>query len=471
MVDAVRERWRKLREHIICIQMKLRALGCSALIFLPALSRAQTDSTRGEVRGVVYDSVARRPLSGAVVQLVLASDPARSISSVETNVRGEFVIGALVAGKYIIGFQHAALDTLALLSPMQLVEVTPGGRREVSLAVPSPRTIVTAVCHSPPDDSSGLVIGMLRDARTGLPLDTGYALARWSELIIEKGGLSQFEDHTQSIVNKDGWFVLCNVPGMDDLLLTGGIGSDSSGFQAVPVPSSGLVRRDIFLGGRATVRGTVRSERNQPIQNARVSFFGHGAPIRVDSTGAFVIYDAPAGSQTFEARAIGYAAQQVPMQLRAGADSTVPITLTSIKRVMDTIQVVATRLYNRDSFGFLRRKKQGAGGYFVDEAWIRKNRPFDAFQILNRIPSLHVSYSSSFQRNVLMRGHGGSCQPTLYMNGAKMTSELLADLDLWASPAEIEGIEVYREIDAPAQFHDFNNCGAIVIWTRPPRKG
>jgi len=471
MVGGARQRWRKFRTRIICIQMKLRALACSALVFLPAVSLAQTDSTRGEIRGVVYDSVARQPLSGAIVQLVVASDPARSVSSTETNMKGEFVISGIPAGKYIIGFQHAALDTLALLAPMRLIDVASGARREISLAVPSPKTIVTAVCHSPPDDSSGLVIGLLRDARTGLPLDTGYALGRWSELIIEKGGLSQFEDHTQSVVNKEGWFTLCNVPAMDDLLLSGGSGNDSSGFQAVPVPANGLVRRDIFIGGRATVRGTIRSEKNQPIRNARVSFFGHPGPVQTDSSGAFAMYNAPAGSQTLEARALGFAAQQLPMQLRAEVDSTVPITLTSLKRVMDTIQVVATRLYNRDSYGFYRRKKQAVGGYFIDEAWIRKNRPFDAFQILNRIPSLHVGYASSFNRDVIMRGHSGSCRPTLYMNGAKMPGDLFADLDLWVTPAEIEGIEVYRELDAPAQFHDFNQCGAVVIWTRPPRKG
>src|ERR1041385_8591844 len=92
MVDVARKRWRKLGARIICIQMKLRVLACSSLLVLPVMSRAQTDSTRGDVRGVVYDSVARQPLSGAIVQLVLASDPARSVSSVETNMKGEFVI-------------------------------------------------------------------------------------------------------------------------------------------------------------------------------------------------------------------------------------------------------------------------------------------------------------------------------------------------------------------------------------------
>lgn len=183
-----------------------------------------------------------------------------------------------------------------------------------------------------------------------------------------------------------------------------------------------------------------------------------------------MLYNAPAGSQTIEARALGYAASQSAVLLRADADTTFAFQLTTMKRVMDTIHVVATRLYNRDSNGFERRRRVG-GGYFFDEAWINKRRPYSIYNILQQVPSVRMSYARSFERQVLMRGgFGGYCTPSFYLNGAKMPSDLLSDLDLMASVPELAGVEVYRSGNTPSQFQDFNNCGAVVVWTQSPKR-
>ena len=162
-----------------------RCLALISVVVFSGAAVAQTDSTRGRVHGIVFDSVTRTPIVRATVQMVLASDPSKLAFTVESNERGEYSIGDITPGRYIIGFQHEALDTLALNAPLRLADVATNSNSTIDLAVPSPATIVASVCHSTPADSSGLVIGMLRDARTRMPLDTGYALARWSELLIE----------------------------------------------------------------------------------------------------------------------------------------------------------------------------------------------------------------------------------------------------------------------------------------------
>src|SRR5205085_7601030 len=129
--------------------------------------------------------------------------------------------------------------------------------------------------------------------------------------------------------------------------------------------------------------------------------------------------EVPAGSQTLETRAIGYARDQRPVVLPAGGDTTVAITLTSVKHVLDTIHVTAERVYNRDSFGFERRKRLGGWGYFFDEADVRRRRPYDVFQFLYDVPSVRL-WQQGFNRTIMMHREGLAgewCEPELYIDG------------------------------------------------------
>ena len=128
--------------------MRFRKLGLiSLLMTLPAVCRAQADSAaRGEVFGTVYDSVGRVNVVGATVQLVSPTNPGRDIHSATSDARGHYVIPGVSPGRYVIGFQHQALDSLALESPLQAVDVRAGERTRADLAVPSPRRIVGALC-------------------------------------------------------------------------------------------------------------------------------------------------------------------------------------------------------------------------------------------------------------------------------------------------------------------------------------
>jgi len=447
----------------------MKRLGFCLVLAVPFWARAQSDSTRGEVRGIVYDSVARAPIKGAWVQLALSASPSERAYSATTNERGEYAIAGIVPGRYVAGFQAEALDTLALNTPLRVVDVAAGVHTRLDLGVPSSATIVERICRTHESDPSGLVIGMLRDARTGDPLDTGNVIARWSELIIEKGGFSNFEDNAQAIVNKQGWFALCYVPAMEDLAVSGFHASDSTGLVFLTMPNRGVVRRDLFVGGRMTLRGWVLSERNAPIFNARIGFIGFDRTVVTDSGGTFIMRDAPAGSTTMEVRALGFAPSQKAMLLAAGADTSVPVSLTSLRKVMDTIHIVSTRIFGRDSRGFEQRKRSGMG-YYYDRQWIAQHRPFDLIQLLQRVPSIYVT-RVGMERRVLMRGGMGRCVPAFFLNGARMPMEVVGDIDLLATPDEVVGLEVYRNTTVPAQFASLNtNCGAIVLWTQPPLK-
>lgn len=435
-------------------------------VLVPALLHAQArDVSRGEVAGTVYDSVTRSPVVGATVQMVSASDPSQQTYGATTDGRGRYLITGVPPGRYIAGFEHAALDSLALRSPIRPFDVVAGKRANVDLAVPAPATIATALCgQSGRADSTGVLIGHLIDARTRAQLDSGEVQARWHELVLDSTGFNQFDRVSTSALHSGGWFVLCGVPAHTDVAVRGWQSADTTGLVLVSVPLAGVARRDLFLRGTSTVRGTVLSERRRPIPNAHVGPVGRERAVVTDSAGAFFLGGIPAGTQTLEVRALGYAADYKPLHLRADRDTTIAITLTSVRKVLDTIRVVAQSMFNQNLQGFNQRRRFGAG-YFYDADDIRKRGTYDLFQLFWQVPSVRVVYDG-FQRTVMMREAGALCTPELFLDGMRMFGGI-TNLDLLARPADVVGLEVYRASQAPPEFRSMRNCGSIVLWTNP----
>ena len=437
---------------------------CAAAALLAAPLQAQDRA--GVVRGLVYDSVAARPVVGAMVQMVWAADPAARIYNTLSDSLGRYVIGGVAPGQYLVGFHHAALDTLALESPTRSVVIQGAETLDVDLAVASPATIVTAICGaSGMADSTGMIIGLVEDARSRLPIGGAATEASWQEITIDARGVSQTIRRSQGRTTEHGWFAICHVPANVDVALSAAHGSDSTGLMPATVPLAGLARHDLRIGGVGRIRGTVVNERWRAIRNARVTILGRNRVALTDSAGRFVLGEIPSGSQTLETRALGHAPDLHTLVLPPDADSVFTIRLTTMQRVLDTIQVTAQRLFDRDSPGFRQRKRVGIG-QFYDEDDIRRRRPIDLMQLLQTAPSLRVSYAG-MQRAVFMRGTMGLCKPTLWVDGMRLTGDDAADVDLFARPEDVAGIEIYRPGQVPPQFHNWQGCGVIVVWTKP----
>ncbi|HJQ21975.1 MAG TPA: carboxypeptidase-like regulatory domain-containing protein, partial [Gemmatimonadaceae bacterium] len=346
------------------------------------------------------------------------------------------------------------------------VDVRAGEMTRADLAIPSGATINRLVCGDDGRaDSTGLVVGMLRDAKTGTALTTGTVQATWQELVLAKGAFSSEDQYTSAVLSSSGWFALCHVPAAVDVLTRAFRGVDSTGYLTVNVPLSGVLRRDFVIGGTADIRGVVTSDKGA-VAGARVGVAGTERMTRTDSAGAFRLGGIPAGSQTIEFRALGFSPETREVELAPERDSVLDVRLTSVKQVLDTIHVVATRIFDADVNGFARRKRQGFGR-FIDEEQIARRSPFDVYSILYGTPSLQIVHQG-FDKSVLMRGPVGWCRPTVWMNGVRMPEDMLGELDLLVRPEELGGIEIYNHGTVPAEFYNFNNCGAIVMWTRPP---
>ena len=479
--------------------MQLRSLLVVPLLgFVTPVAAAQTPAAApaegARVGGVVYDSIARMPLAGATVQLASMDDRAGSIRSAIADPLGRFGWDSVPDGRYVLGFMHPMLDSLALQPPLRAVTVDGGRPVRVDLAIPSAGVLRTAICQSgSPDDSSAVIMGFVRDAERH-PAAGVTVTAQWVELSIGRGGIQSHVAGVAATTAENGWFAMCGVPRGGAVGLMAARAADTTAQIEVAVPADGLLRQELYLGSAETVvldpvrvesnadtimlpprrmqRGTgrlsgtvVAAAGGRPLADAQVSL-ADGPQTRSNERGEWTLTGAPTGTRILEVRAIGYYPEQRTVHV-VGAAAPVHVALSTFKAVMDTVKVTATRLYDRDRSGFQQRRRTGAGRYVTAED-IARRRPLYLSDLFRQTPSIRVSYAGGeSDKRIFMRGtFAGWCSPTVYVDGMRMHELTASDLDGWVKPADVAGIEIYSVASVPAQYQALNGCGAVVIWTK-----
>jgi hypothetical protein len=198
------------------------------------------------VSGVVFDSVAARPLTGAIVQLVPAAERAVALS-VQTDQSGSFAFDSLGAGRYLLGFFHPLLDSLGW---------RPVGHRKVCACC---RDAVGA--HAGDNlcgpralaDSTGAFIGYVRSATDAMGRPKAQVRVSWSELVIAADGIRRTAPSVQGEASDAGGLALCGIPIGAQVVARAWSGTDSSGFAELDVPPNGLLRRDLYVGAAQLV--------------------------------------------------------------------------------------------------------------------------------------------------------------------------------------------------------------------------
>jgi carboxypeptidase family protein len=478
---------------------RLRILTAALLTStVTGVARPTVGGCQATVTGTVFDSTSRVMLAGAVVQLVPAADPSAPIAhTARTDSTGRFTITGVRPGRYLAAFLHPVLDSLGIEPAPRSFDVAAGaGTVRLPLAVPSAATIARVLCGpTGRSDSTSTVFGRLYDAETLQPVRGGSVSVRWNEITIGAGGARQRRPEVRGSTADDGGFAFCNVPGDALVGLRGARGGDTTGTVELQLRAGGAVRRDLFVGsvisttlvdtvtlgdsgkgslsrvirrGRAELTGTVRDKERRPIKGARLRVAEGGVETVTNAEGVFLLSGAPGGTQTLEVRAIGYYPEERPVDLVAGRLATLQITLATLRSVLDTVRIIASRVYSSDRNGFERRRRSAASGRFFDQSDVERFRPIGVTQLLNRVPGVTIA-SASFDNPVLMRDlySGGYCLPAVYIDGLRMTELSAREIDMWVRPEELEGMEVYpRAGQAPAEFTRLDGCGSIVLWTQ-----
>jgi len=462
---------------------------------------AQDAPVVARVTGVVYDSIGMRPLAGAIVRLVRADDPTRGLSATSTE-QGAFAYESVAAGDWLASALHPALDSLGVEPPMVRLRVVERGAVAMTLATPSPRTLVELQCGLPRDSDLGLLHGVVRSATDESLVPGAQLAADWPEWVIARKarGIRAEQRFATARASSDGRFVICGVPTGSTVRVMASSSTDSSGTVAVDIPSSGWTRHDFTIGratyiattipadgadaargdvagdsvwvrrGQSQVTGSVRDVNGRDIAGATVRVLGSGNAARSGEGGAFTVSEAVAGTQTVEARAIGFQPVRQTVELRDGVTTPVEFRLAPQTVSLDTVRVVAGRNVDAAVLNFERRWTAGLGT-FMDGNTVRNRSTVFVTDALRSINGMRVVPVGGYGQRLVARGSDGrECLVHIYIDGARMSPMQLsgaaeAFLDDFVNGSDVAALEVYVRGRIPAQYLNIDSCAVVAVWT------
>jgi hypothetical protein len=134
------------------------------------------------------------------------------------------------------------------------------------------------------------------------------------------------------------------------------------------------------------------------------------------------------------------------------------VVLSSVVQQMAELTVRERMLAQREQeFEYRRRVLRG---YFFDEAELRRYPRVHAGVLAGRSPSLRGGLGGLLRINRAFR----QCTPRYWFDGVPYGNQPPAEVfDDFLRRAK--RVEVYFASFAPAEFADFDGCGAVVVWT------
>lgn len=441
-----------------------------ALATVPALSRAQT----GRVDGVVYDSLRKQPLAGAIVQVAKAP-PDRGAYSATTDSLGQFSMTDVRAGQYVAGIIDPLLDTLGVSAPYGSLTITEGADAHLTLAIPSAAGLTSAICapvkatHAAKrGDSTATLVGHVYDARSRAPVASTTIVLVWQVLAFDGRGVRRVTRQLHAVTKDDGWFALCGLDG-GDYQLRAENGARKTGYLDIALQPHEITRSSLQLGAEsgmaARVTGKVAAQDGRGLEGAKVTVDGSSTSAVTDARGVFSLSGLPSGSRMLEARSFGYDPTRTP--IAPSVDEPTEVTVVMEKHVETLKEVTVFGKENRhmhDLSGFAERSRLGFG-HFITPEKIAQTTSANICDLLREVPGLGVTTDSKLGCDASIRGVVSLdlCGLMVYLNGHKFTGTM-REFTQSISPRDIAGIEVYSQATEPPQFP--GGCGSLVVWTR-----
>lgn len=458
----------------------------AALALAPNVGGAQQPAAEGAliaVHGLVYDSLSRRPLASAYVQIARTDDVGGG-RAVAADSAGVFRIDSLAPGRYFVSFLHPLLNLLQVQVRPRLIELAPGDDAvRVDLGVPDLAVVRPVVCGNSqaPSDSTGMLAGRVRDAADDTPIANATVVLTWTERSLGAGGVRTEHRRVPVATGPGGGYVVCGVPAGEEIVVSAAAPGRASGEVALEIPVRGLLERDLSLGdttavvgpvthGTARVIGTVRDSAGRPVRGARVNVRGASAETIAGADGAFTLGGLPAGTRTLEVRALGFVLQRVPVDLAAGRAAAVDVRLDRVL-TLAPVNVVATA--TSGLAGFFDRRTRKVADWSITAEDIERSHAFVVSDVLRGMTAVSVVSDGHLGTRLLgtslqTKLHGGKCQARIVLNGRALPPG--DDIDRWVDTKDVAGIEVYANAAfAPAQYRPLDDpdaCSVVLVWTR-----
>jgi len=430
---------------------------------------------KGEISGVVVDSLNRRYLAGADVVIQGVAAP------LVTDPNGKFRIGGLPPGTYQVGVFHPLLDTLGISIATKPFHLGADSSTFIALAVPPATTIIRAVCVARPRmQGTSAVIGHVNDPETQQPVPGAEVSIAWSQIEVSKEiGVRRSPRVIRDTTDAAGAFRICGLPNSVQATLQAKRGNSVTA--EIPIAlgdeETELFARTLLLSqadsgtkvGDAVLSGRVVLEGSPTSAGTRVELVGTGQIALTNDKGDFTMTKLPSGSHIVLARHLGFGAQTVAVDLTSHAAQRVTMKLPKFVATLAPVIVDARGASSLDRTGFSQRKRTG-NGYYLGPEQLATMHPTFLTDIFRRVPGLSVTSSQGGDVVSSSRGSssltGGDCLQ-YYIDDMPWQSMEPGDINTFVNANEVVAVEVYQASDTPAQYaRGMSGCTTIILWTR-----
>lgn len=220
------------------------AAGASLAVSLAVPLVAQSSGVAVvSVRGVVFDSLRGRRVSGALVEI--AGLPHTAMSDAD----GRFRIDSVPAGRHRLTFSAPALDSLGLFAFANDIEAG-ANSGDVQLATPSFATMYGRLCGpaSTPSQDSAIVFGTVRDRESGAVVSAARVTLAWATAVGAAATNDvQLESSRDATTAADGSFGLCGLPSSRSLAAQAATTNAASARTSLTVGPARIIRHDIVV--------------------------------------------------------------------------------------------------------------------------------------------------------------------------------------------------------------------------------
>ena len=450
--------------------MNFSALGIRLALATAAWSAAGAQPSHS-VSGIVFDSVAARPLVEAIVQVVQLDSTSHFTTHAwwgTTDTKGHFKVGGLPAGRFALGFQHGALAALGLESPLRVVSFAGDTDVTVDLAIPSGAVVRAQNCGTSHD---GMLVGYVRDATTGASLDSASVDLHWLEIEHTGADYRTVPHRVVQRTDDGGRYQVCGLPeGMPVNLAVSHAGYRELDGE-IGIVAGSVGQRDVHLAnaqavrGSASIQGRVLQADSAPVRSGHVRVPALGLETAI-ADGKFSITGLPPGTWSLETQVIGYEPERVLVDALGATPVLATIILESKAQPLDAITIIGKPnvVETGKLAEILDRKRGGFGTIYMpgDERIARADRLTDLVKVA---PGFHVGINRFGNeviegRAVASRMVPGRCLPDLIVDGMRVDTLMIPMKDVLAVAAYPDLLGVPVQYRRPG-----TNC-AILVWTK-----
>jgi len=456
-------------------------------------------SAYGVVRGTVMDSTpagARKGIGDVLVALRAdGTDHAATISlSARTDSTGAFIIDSVPPGDYSLDMTSAKLDTLGVRIASRTMHVEPAMQHSLLAVVPDAAVAARRLCPASSSTPEKVVRGFVTDS-SGTPASNVRVVASWFNIAdMRRERFSAATQNAATFSDDRGEYLICDLPPAHAIVVTaidGAIRSPAVNLEDraaviqmanIVLPrarqhaekSSMLDTASSTAAKSSRIDGTVLDSVGQAVAAASVRL-DSAAWVPVAQHGRFRVDHVTPGRHLLEVRALGYGPHawyvNVPIQ-RAAIANLVLQRVTTLQGVTVLGTADTARL---DMTGFMQRRRNNPGGYYLGPAEFAKRNPQRLTDVLKSLPGVELHPVTNYELGTIdyvlvMRGvatgQGEVCPIQYYLDGSPFPTP--DNIDRLVSPNEVYAIEVYSGASqVPPQFNGPTaRCGVIVIWTR-----